>query len=183
MIRKIWKGESVINTIIKVLSVALVITVIGAVIFIGFLSTSDETNREIAESFEEDVQSPSPEIREEIYDMMHRMSHQKVRAEDKWGHLKITEDRIEEVISLLEQYNVADRTFYHEAMLDWRDGDFSNAVEVHNRIAQPDNGTVQGQAYGLLSKQEEADYIERHFEETDDIPREEDPGYQDRTTY
>lgn len=161
----------------------LAITVIGAIISIGLLFMPDETNREIAESSEENVQSPSPEIREEIYDMMHRMSHQKVRAEDKWGHLKITEDRLDEVISLLEQYNVADRTFYHEAMLDWRDGDFYNAVEVHNRIAQPDDGIVQGKAYGLLSKQEESDYIEKHFQETDDIPREEDPDYQDRKTY
>ena len=111
--------------------------------------------------------------------MIHRMSHEKVRAESKWGHLKITDERIDEVISLLEQYKVDNRTFLHEGMLDWKDGDFSNSVEIHNVLTQPsDKRYVRpGEAYGLLSVQEQNDFMER-YEEDDDVPQEEYEGYQ-----
>lgn len=144
--------------------------------------SNEESNQEIAVSFEDDTESAPKEIENKVVDMVHRMSHQKVRAEEKWGHLKITEERINEVIGLLEQYNVEDRTFLHKEMLNWRDGNFSNSEKVHNVLTQPvyKNVMQSGKAYGLLSKAEEQDYIEKHFSETDDIPKKEDEGYQNR---
>lgn len=141
-----------------------------------------EENHEIAVGFEDKVESAPEEVENKVVDMVHRMSHQKVRAEEKWGHLKITEERIGEVIVLLEQYNIEDRTFLHEAMLDWEDGNFSNSEKVHNVLKKPEYkyAMQSGKAYGLLSKSEEQTYIEEHFGEVDDIPKEEDEDYQNR---
>ncbi|WP_017548751.1 DUF6241 domain-containing protein [Salinicoccus carnicancri] len=148
----------------------------------GSSESNEELNQEIAVSFEDKAEFSPAEIENKVVDMVHRMSHQKVRAEEKWGHLKITEERINEVIGLLEQYNVEDRTFLHKEMLNWRDGNFSNSEKVHNVLTQPEYKHVMqsGKAYGLLSKAEEQDYIEKHFTETDDIPKEEDERYQNR---
>lgn len=137
-------------------------------------------NRQTAIDFESKVEDPSEEVESKVNDMIHRMTHEKVRAESKWGHLKITDERIDEVISLLEQYNVDNRTFLHEEMLDWKDGDFSNSVKIHNVLTQPsDERYVRpGKAYGLLSAQEQKDFKER-YEENDDVPQEEYEGYQE----
>lgn len=135
-------------------------------------------NREKALSFEDNLEQPSQEVAEKVSDMIHRMTHEKVRAESKWGHLKISEERINEVISLLERYDVDNRTFLHEEMLDWKDGDFSNSIKIHNILTQPsDERYVRpGKAYGLLSIQEQKEFKER-YEENEDVPQEEYEGY------
>lgn len=130
-------------------------------------------------SFEGLVEIPSEEIELNVLDMIHRMTHQKVRAESKLGHLKITDERIDEVISILEKYDVDDRTFLHEEMLDWKDGDFSNSVKVHNVITQPSeaNRVNPGAAYGMLYPDEEEKFMER-YEDAEDVPQEDYEGFQ-----
>lgn len=96
-------------------------------------------------------------------DDLHHMSHQKVKADRKWGHLEITDERISEMIDTAEESSYEYRDFYIETLEAWQNDHFANAVEVHNTIWNANNGTV-GKAYGLMSESEESEYIERHFE-------------------
>ncbi|WP_100010341.1 DUF6241 domain-containing protein [Lentibacillus sediminis] len=97
---------------------------------------------------------------------LHKMTHQKVTASEKWGHLEITEERIDNMLQILEEYGVDNYSsghFFEEVLNEWKNGDFSNAVEVHNTIWSEENGTV-GRATGLMTESEEQSYIEKHFE-------------------
>ncbi|SDK96020.1 hypothetical protein SAMN05216216_11550 [Lacicoccus qingdaonensis] len=94
--------------------------------------------------------------------------------------MRITDERIDEMISLLEQYDVPDRTFLHEEMLNWKNGDYSNSVEIHNVLTQPSDYSVRiGKAYGLIQPGEEQRFIEETYQESDDVPQEEYAGYQE----
>ncbi len=203
------KGDSMKKAIIFSISTFMVITTsaVLVILFISIGSSSEsvekgepeanlsapndtdileekEKIKETALKYEDKVEPAPEKVEDKVVDMVHRMSHQKVRAEKKWGHLKITEKRLDEVIDLLEQYDVKDRTFLHKEMLEWKNGDFSNSVKVHNILTQPDipHAVVEGKAYGLLSKKEEQTYIQNHFDEVDDISKEEDEGYQNRNS-
>ncbi|CAM4204320.1 DUF6241 domain-containing protein [Lacicoccus alkaliphilus] len=96
-------------------------------------------------------------------DDLHHMTHQKVTASQKWGHLEITDERIEEMYETAEASDYTYRDFYMRALEAWMEGDFSNAVQVHNTIWNEQNGNV-GKARGLMTEEEEREYKERHFE-------------------
>lgn len=126
------------------------------------------------EKFEEKVEAVSVDednlpTESFFQDMLHKMTHQKVRSDEKWaGHLRITDERIAEMQAVLnniegtsKEYDHFD--FYERTLKAWGRGDFDNAVEVHNTIWDWKGGSV-GKAKGLLSKAEEKQYIETHFE-------------------
>ncbi|MET3110514.1 hypothetical protein ABHD89_000902 [Salinicoccus halitifaciens] len=100
---------------------------------------------------------------QQFADDLHHMTHQKVRASPKWGSLAITDERIEQMYETAEASDYTYRKFYMRALEDWMEGDFSNAVQVHNIIWTEQNGNV-GKATGLMTPEEEEEYIERHFE-------------------
>lgn len=96
-------------------------------------------------------------------DDLHEMTHQKVMAEEKWGHKRITEESIEEMLGIAEESNYEYKDFYIDTLKRWQAGDFNNAVKVHNIIWNANNGTI-GKAERLLSPREEQNYIIEHFE-------------------
>ena len=96
-------------------------------------------------------------------DSIHHMTHQKVRAQQKWGHLEITDERIKQKYETAKKSDYEYREFYMVALEDWMEGDFSNAVQVHNTIWNEQDGTI-GKARGLMSPEEEMDYKIRHFD-------------------
>ncbi|MEK4198844.1 DUF6241 domain-containing protein [Cytobacillus sp. FSL K6-0265] len=106
----------------------------------------------------------SPEsTQSKVIDVMHKMTHQKVKASEKWGSVRMTEQAIEEVRKTIEN-----NQFEHEeellAILDkWSKGDFSNVDNDHNYFWSLQNGTI-GKATGILSPEEEAAFIEKYFE-------------------
>ncbi|WP_342388861.1 DUF6241 domain-containing protein [Salinicoccus bachuensis] len=96
-------------------------------------------------------------------DSLHHMTHQKVKATQKWGHLEITDERIEQKYETAKESNYAYREFYMKALEEWMEGDFSNAVQVHNTIWNEQNGNV-GKARGFMTPEEEMEYKIRHFD-------------------
>jgi len=99
-----------------------------------------------------------------IQSVLHKMSHQKVRADQKWGKLEITKERLEYLSEMIDE-NKADLEYYdtYRDILDrWLAGDFSRAHIDHNKIWELQNGTI-GEATGLLNEAEEAFYIEENF--------------------
>lgn len=94
-------------------------------------------------------------------DYIHKMSHQKVIADTKWGFYKITEERIDWLLESLEaNYDYLDEgKVYKEILTKWKNGDFSSIDQDHNVIWKLQGGSI-GEATGILSAEEEKEYIE-----------------------
>lgn len=102
---------------------------------------------------------------EEIQYAIHHMSHQKVKADKKWGQLQITPDRIERLIEVVQvneqEYDYS--SLYINILNRWKENDFSSTVSDHNKLWKIQGGNV-GKAKRLLSPKEEKEYIEEYFE-------------------
>lgn len=116
-----------------------------------------------------DLEKEFPSVISEyaVQDAIHKMSHQKIKAEDgkKWGSLQITDERIARLIEVVKhnQGRYEDPQLYLNILERWQAGDFSQADEDHNDIWNLQGGTV-GKATGVLSEKEEAEYVKRNFE-------------------
>lgn len=121
---------------------------------------------EISESDREKTAAEFPDTTSEgrVQIAIHHMSHSKVHANRKWGHLEPTPARIERLLEVVEinrdSYERDD--LYYRILNRWKDGDFSNAVEDHNAIWNLQNGTV-GKATRLLTEREQQRYARKHF--------------------
>lgn len=96
--------------------------------------------------------------------LIHNMSHQKVVADEKWGHSQITKPKIDR---LLEVGKANEANYYSDAVYigileRWAKSDFSQAVEDHNAIWKLQDGNI-GAAYRLLTPVEEERYIKENF--------------------
>ncbi len=101
----------------------------------------------------------------ELLQEVHGMTHQKVKAEQKWGSSEVTKDKVLkllEVVKNKELKNNQIRSMLLKILEPWSDGDFSNAVTAHNNIWEYQDGTI-GKASRLLTPAEEQLYIERNF--------------------
>lgn len=93
---------------------------------------------------------------------IHDMTHQKVYANDKWGALEASEENITMLLSLLDENDYDDEDYYRKVLNIWKKGDFSNAVEVHNKIWRAQDGSI-GKAKRLLTPKEEQLFVENNF--------------------
>lgn len=101
---------------------------------------------------------------DEVQKKIHHMSHQKVRAEHKWNNLQITQERIERLLEVVE-HNKDKYThyeLYNDILVRWKNGDFSKADKDHNSVWELQGGTI-GKAVGLLTAEEEQEFINKHF--------------------
>ena len=99
---------------------------------------------------------------------IHGMTHQKVVADKKWGIYQISEERIDNMLKVLEKIEgTADEykyyDFYLETLKEWDKGNFGNAVEVHNYIWSLNGGTI-GKAKRLMTNEEEQEYIKKTYD-------------------
>ncbi|PYZ99078.1 hypothetical protein CR205_11120 [Alteribacter lacisalsi] len=114
------------------------------------------TEDEVAERFPLDMRES------QMQRHIHHMSHQKIYASDKWGpSLMITDKKLDRLLEVVEANEYTYVGVYRGILTRWRNGDFSTAVEDHNRIWQMKDGTV-GEALRLLSEEEELAYILRN---------------------
>ncbi|WP_246001333.1 DUF6241 domain-containing protein [Oceanobacillus piezotolerans] len=89
---------------------------------------------------------------------IHGMSHQKVKASEKWGFYEIHPTRINWLLEGLETVDVDNEEIYQDILERWRAKDFSRVDKDHNQIWKIQNGTI-GEASGILSPEEEQAYI------------------------
>lgn len=96
-----------------------------------------------------------------------KMSHQKVKAEDKWGFFEMTEERINWLRESLEQEaimsHLTDADVYLDILNRWHEGDFSEVDQDHNAIWRLQGGSI-GKATGILSEEKEEHYIKNKSE-------------------
>lgn len=104
----------------------------------------------------------SEELTDRHYqDYIHKMSHQKVIADTKWGFYRITEERIDWLLESLEVTydSLNEGKIYREILMRWKSEDFSRVDQDHNVIWRLQGGSI-GEATGILSAEEEKRYIE-----------------------
>ena len=90
---------------------------------------------------------------------IHGMSHQKVKAEQKWGFYQINSERIDWLLDGLNNTNLSHANVYQQILEKWANGDYQSADDDHNTIWELQGGTI-GRATGVLSSEEEKQYIE-----------------------
>jgi Family of unknown function (DUF6241) len=113
--------------------------------------------------FEEDVKAPISEKLMRQY--IHAMSHQKVRAGEKWSFFEITDERIAFLLQQLDEKNYKNDEEYRDILTRWQKRDFSQAVGDHNTVWRLMGGNI-GKAKGLLSAKQEKEYLEKQTRET-----------------
>ncbi|MDM5214207.1 DUF6241 domain-containing protein [Peribacillus sp. NJ4] len=98
----------------------------------------------------------------EVMDVMHKMTHQKVRSQDKWGAIPMSPKIIEEVYNIINTSDFKHRDKLLGIAARWKDFNFSTIVQDHNFFWEDKEGTV-GKAHGTLSTAEEIEFIEVNF--------------------
>lgn len=130
-----------------------------------------ETIAEAAEKAEKSLEGNGPLLESEVgmdeielQIFLHRMTHQKIVATEKRGAIEMTPENIGNMLTVVQanygQYEHSE--FYEKALTAWQEGDFSNAVEVHNTIWEWHNGIV-GRATGLMTAEQEEQFVQDHF--------------------
>lgn len=99
-------------------------------------------------------------------DYLHQMSHQKVVADTKWGFYLITDERMDWLLESLEitYDSLNEGKIYRNILSKWKNGDFSTVDQDHNVIWRLQGGSI-GEATGILSADEEKEYIQNTREE------------------
>lgn len=165
-----------------VLSLFILIT--GALSFMMIVAWNDSRNLEkdtIHVSNEEQAQikadlqksfesvTPTSELpsygemtEHEILNEVHGMTHQKVKADEKWGSSEITKEKVQMIYNVVENSDFKTRSMLIHIIEPWLKNDFSNAVEAHNAIWDYQDGNI-GKATRLLTPAEEKAYIEEKF--------------------
>ncbi|WP_431799795.1 DUF6241 domain-containing protein [Halobacillus andaensis] len=95
----------------------------------------------------------------EFQEYIHKMSHQKVEADDKWGFYRITDERVNWLIAALDEAGPSHKDTYERILVKWQKADFSTVDEDHNEMWNLQGGNV-GKATGILTESEEKQYME-----------------------
>lgn len=100
---------------------------------------------------------------QELLEILHKMTHQKVRAQKKWGFIQMTEVNLIAVKEVLEENPILNENINMLEMVNtWLNNEFSNIVADHNSLWGEKEGTV-GKAYGRLSQAEEEALVKEQF--------------------
>ncbi len=100
----------------------------------------------------------------EIIQLMHNMTHQKVKADKKWGATPMIPDTINQIYEVISNSDFSRKEDLLAIAERWKNGDFSRVDDDHNYFWNYQNGTV-GKARGILSEEEERKYIIKKFGE------------------
>ena len=121
--------------------------------------TEVENDAELEKDITEGVYIPKEN---EFQWIVHRMTHQKVAADEKDGATEMTPERIDQLLKTLDETNYVYKDTYLGILKEWDKGNFENAVEAHNEILSLQDGTI-GVATRLLTPEEEQEFIEKNF--------------------
>ena len=155
--------------------ILIVVVALGALKFwekdeLSGSSTSAETSPEKALEtsvkkmegleFAQSIPEDAPEAA--VMAMMHKMTHQKVIASEKWGIIQMNQESISKAKKLLLASDFNSKEELLEIISRWEKGDFDQVDEDHNFIWGLQGGSI-GRATGILSDQQEQRFIENNF--------------------
>ncbi len=131
-------------------------------------TVSEENGEEVIEIKETNAKPvedefPTDMTEYSVQSAIHGMSHQKVKADDKWGFIPLTAERVARLKAVVEANEYEEKGLYLDILNRWSNNDFSKVDHDHNAIWELQNGTI-GRATGILSAEEEKAFIEEHFD-------------------
>jgi len=94
--------------------------------------------------------------------MMHKMTHQKIIASEKWGLIRMNEESIAKAKAILMDADYNSKEDLLEIIGRWENGQFDQVDEDHNFIWGLQGGSI-GRATGVLTEQQEQEFIENNF--------------------
>ncbi len=95
----------------------------------------------------------------DVQNYIHWMSHQKVKADSKWTHYKLTSERVDWLLQKVKEGSYKHEEVYVEILTKWQNEDFATVDLDHNRVWTLLNGNV-GKAYGVMTEEEERAYLQ-----------------------
>lgn len=133
-------------------------------------STSAETSSEEAlktsvkkmEGLEFAQSVPQDASEAAVMAMMHKMTHQKVIASEKWGIIQMNQESISKAKQLLQASDFNSKEELLEMVSRWEKGQFNQVDDDHNFIWSLQGGSI-GRATGILTDQQEQEFIENNF--------------------
>ncbi|WP_338471846.1 DUF6241 domain-containing protein [Niallia sp. XMNu-256] len=119
---------------------------------------------EIQEVRNESIETELPDNMTEgkVQNVIHQMSHQKVRAEEKWGFIPLTMERVNRLIEVVNANQYEHEGVYLDILKRWKNNNFSHVDTDHNAVWSLQNGTV-GKATGILTVEEEQQFIAKYY--------------------
>lgn len=112
---------------------------------------------------------PSPDInsnssQDDVISVMHKMTHQKIIANEKWGAILMTQENIVTVHEIIELSNYPNKNELLKITKRWINGDFGSVDNDHNIIWTLQGGSI-GRAQGIMTPEEERWFIIHNFGE------------------
>lgn len=111
---------------------------------------------EFAQSIPEDASEAA------VMAMMHKMTHQKVIASEKWGIIQMNQESISKAKQLLLASDFNSKEELLEIISRWEKGQFDQVDNDHNFIWELQGGSI-GRATGILSDEQDQQFIENNF--------------------
>lgn len=99
---------------------------------------------------------------EAVIQAMHEMTHQKVKAKEKWGAIPLTPKTAQVVYDIVNNSDFSHKDELLNIASRWKNGDFSEIVSDHNYFWDLQGGTI-GKAISKLSKVEEETFVLNNF--------------------
>lgn len=99
---------------------------------------------------------------ENIQTALHEMAHQKTKADQKWGYIFITQERIESLLEIINSNDVAQKSTYVDILERWKQGKYEKVDTDHNKIWKLQSGNL-GEGKGVMSQAEQKELINQVF--------------------
>ncbi|MDQ6600549.1 DUF6241 domain-containing protein [Bacillus salipaludis] len=119
-----------------------------------------------------DIKLDKSSSQEAVIEVMHKMTHQKVKAKEKWGAVPMIPDTINQVYNIVKNSDFELKSDLLAILEKWKVGNFEEIAEDHNYFWQQQGGTV-GKAYGTMTKAEEKTFIANNF--GDELAKQDSP--------
>ncbi|WP_338751225.1 DUF6241 domain-containing protein [Bacillus sp. FJAT-52991] len=101
-------------------------------------------------------------IEQEVLDVMNKMTHQFVIADDKWGAVEMTPERIDQLTEIVSVNDYPNKERILSILEKWKKGNFETVDDDHNVIWNMQDGNI-GEAKGVMSEKEQEAFKKNNF--------------------
>ena len=88
--------------------------------------------------------------------------HIKTKADQKWGYIFITQERIESLLDIVKSNELVQGKTYADILERWKQGKYEKMDEDHNKIWKLQSGNL-GEGKGIMSEAEQKELINQVF--------------------
>lgn len=99
---------------------------------------------------------------EKVQIALHEMAHQKVKADQKWGYIFITQERIESLLEFVKSNDLSHTNTYVDILERWKQGKYEKVDRDHNTIWKLQSGNL-GEGKGVMSQAEQKELVDKLF--------------------